>query len=67
MPGRSGTELSREVLERRPMTKVLFMSGYSQDVIVHQGVLEGGVHLIEKPFSADDLLRKVRDALDGGS
>ena len=50
----------------RPATKVLFMSGYSQDVIVHQGVLDEGVSLIEKPFSADDLLRKVRDVLDGG-
>ncbi len=39
----------------------------SYDVIVHQGVLESGVSLIEKPFSADDLLRKVRLVLDGGS
>jgi PAS domain S-box-containing protein len=67
MPGRSGRELSLDVLEARPATKVLFMSGYSQDIIVHQGVLEEGVHLIEKPFTGDDLLRKVRDALDDGS
>ena len=67
MPGRSGRELSADVLEDRATMKVLFMSGYSQDVIVHQGVLEEGVHLIEKPFAADDLLRKVRDALEGGS
>ncbi|MCU1461843.1 MAG: sensor hybrid histidine kinase [Acidimicrobiales bacterium] len=67
MPGLSGKELSVEVTRLRPATKVLFMSGYSQDVIVHQGVLEAGVFLIEKPFSADDLLRKVRVVLDGGS
>jgi CheY-like chemotaxis protein len=67
MPGRSGQELSLDVLEVRPTTKVLFMSGYSQDIIVHQGVLDGGMHLIEKPFAGDDLLRKVRDALDGGA
>jgi PAS domain S-box-containing protein len=67
MPGRSGKELSVDVLARRPTTKVLFMSGYSQDIIVHQGVLEEGVSLIEKPFSADELLRKVRNVLDGGA
>lgn len=67
MPGRSGKELSIEVQALRPGTKVLFMSGYSQDVIVHQGVLEEGVHLIEKPFAAADLLQKVRDLLDSDS
>ncbi len=67
MPGRSGKELSVAVVEHLSTTKVLFMSGYSQDVIVHQGMLEDGVSLIEKPFSADDLLRKVRDVLDGCS
>jgi PAS domain S-box-containing protein len=67
MPGRSGKELSVDVAELRPTTKVLFMSGYSQDVIAHQGVLEEGVQLIEKPFTGDDLLRKVRDVLEGAS
>jgi two-component system cell cycle sensor histidine kinase/response regulator CckA len=43
---------------------ILFMSGYSHDVIVHQGVLEEGVNLIEKPFAADGLLNRVRDVLD---
>jgi two-component system, cell cycle sensor histidine kinase and response regulator CckA len=66
MPGRSGKELSVDVLELRPPTKLLFMSGYSQDVIVHQSALDRGVSLVEKPFSADDLLRKVRLVLDGG-
>ncbi|HWW54588.1 MAG TPA: PAS domain S-box protein, partial [Acidimicrobiales bacterium] len=65
MPGRSGKELSADVAELRPEVRVLFMSGYSQDVIAHQGVLEEGLNLIEKPFSAEDLLRRVRDVLAG--
>ena len=65
MPGRSGKELSTIVGELRPATRTLFMSGYSHDLIVHQGVLEEGVHLIEKPFSAENLLRTVREVLDG--
>jgi two-component system, cell cycle sensor histidine kinase and response regulator CckA len=67
MPGRSGKDLSVEVLAQRPGTKVLFMSGYSENVIVHQGVIDEGVNLIEKPFSADDLLRRIREILDGDS
>jgi PAS domain S-box-containing protein len=63
MPGRSGKDLSVDVTALRPEIKVLFMSGYSQDVIVHQGVIDEGVSLIEKPFSADDLLRKIHDEL----
>jgi hypothetical protein len=65
MPGRSGKELSVEVLEHRPATKVLFMSGYSHHVIAPQGVLKDGVSLLEKPFSSEDLLAKIRDVLDG--
>jgi hypothetical protein len=66
MPGRSGKELWVDVIDLRPATKVLFMSGYNQDLIVNEGVLDEGVSLIEKPFSAEDLLRKVRDVLDVG-
>ena len=64
MPGRSGKELAAELARSRPEMKVLFMSGYSQDVIVHQGVLEEGVNLVEKPFAAQSLLSKVREVLD---
>ena len=67
MPGLSGKELWDEVIDLRPDTKVLFMSGYHQDLIVNQGVIDEDVSLIEKPFSAEDLLRKVRDVLDVGS
>jgi PAS domain S-box-containing protein len=65
MPGRSGKELSAEIARLSSETKVLFMSGYSHDVIVHQGQLEEGVNLIEKPFSAERLLERLRDILDG--
>ena len=65
MPGRSGKELSLDVARLRPATKVLFTSGYSQDVIAHQGILEEGVHLLAKPSSALEMLGKVRDVLDG--
>jgi two-component system, cell cycle sensor histidine kinase and response regulator CckA len=66
MPGRSGKQLAADLAELGAGPKVLFMSGYSQDVIVHQGVLEEGVNLIEKPFAAENLLRKVREVLDEG-
>jgi PAS domain S-box-containing protein len=65
MPGRSGQELSVEVLKHHPATKVLFMSGYSHDVIAPQGVLGDGVSLLEKPFLSEELLMKARDVLDG--
>jgi DNA-binding response OmpR family regulator len=67
MPRRSGKELASELSQLSPTTRVLFMSGYSHDVIVHQGVLEEGINLIEKPFAAETLLTTVRAVLDCGS
>jgi hypothetical protein len=66
MPGRSGKELAGDLADLREGIKVLYMSGYSHDLIVHEGVLEEGISLIEKPFAPDALLRKVRDGLDHG-
>ncbi len=48
-----------------PDLKILFMSGYTADVIAHRGVLDAGVHFIQKPFSRSDLARKVRHTLGG--
>jgi DNA-binding response OmpR family regulator len=49
----------------RPGTQVVYMSGYTDQAIGHHGVLEAGMAFLQKPFSADDLTRKVRAVLDG--
>ena len=64
MPGMNGKELARAVRSKFPGPRVLFVSGYAESVVVHQGVLEEKVELIEKPFASSDLLRKVREVLD---
>jgi len=51
----------------RPDTRVLYMSGFRGDAIVHQGVLDQGLAFLQKPVSPDALLRKLRQMLDGGS
>ncbi|OHD70990.1 MAG: hypothetical protein A2W19_07655 [Spirochaetes bacterium RBG_16_49_21] len=65
MPGISGKELRDRIQAKRPVIKVLFMSGYTSNVIAHHGVLEAGVHFIQKPFSMNDLARKAREAIVG--
>jgi len=65
MPEMNGTELRDRIKAIRPGIKVLFMSGYSSDVIGHHGVLEKGVHFVQKPFGLKGLARKVRDAIEG--
>jgi signal transduction histidine kinase len=64
MPGASGPELTRQLVERYPALKVIYMSGYTEDAIVDHGVLHPGVALLHKPFTSDTLGRKVREALD---
>ena len=66
MPEMNGRDLARRLLSLRPRLKCLFMSGYTADVIAHHGVLDEGVHFIQKPFSVEDLAAKVRDALQAG-
>jgi len=66
MPGRNGRELSNCLLESRPKLRVLFMSGYTDDAIVHQGVLDESANFIQKPFPPDSLAQKVRAVLDQG-
>jgi two-component system, cell cycle sensor histidine kinase and response regulator CckA len=63
MPGMNGRTLTEKLLATRPQLKVLYMSGYTDDVIAHSGVLESGTLLIEKPFRAVALLERVRAAL----
>jgi PAS domain S-box-containing protein len=64
MPGMSGHELAVLLGVSHPKMKVLYMSGYTDNAIVHHGVLEEGVNYIQKPFTLDALARKVREVLD---
>ncbi|MCU1384935.1 MAG: multi-sensor hybrid histidine kinase [Acidobacteria bacterium] len=64
MPGASGSELTRQLLERRPTLKVVYMSGYPDEAIAQHGILNAGVAFVQKPFTADTLGRKIRDVLD---
>ncbi len=62
-PGMSGVELKKKIDTIRPGIKVLFMSGYTSNVIANRGVLEKGVHFIQKPFRMNDLAREGRKAI----
>lgn len=61
----NGRTLYEKLAGERPSLRVLFMSGYTADVISHHGVLREGVHFIQKPFSPVAFTRKVRDVIDG--
>jgi PAS domain S-box-containing protein len=63
LPGMSGRDVALRVRERRPDAKLLYMSGYTDDIIVRHGALEPGTHFIQKPFTAPQLTGKVRDLL----
>ena len=65
LPGKNGRELADEVERRRPGTKVIFMTGYSRNAIVHHGRLDRGTELIQKPLIERVLARKIRQVLDG--
>jgi len=67
MPGMNGRELAQRVSEIRPNTKVLYMSGYTENVIGHNGTLDAGVRLLQKPFTLHDLKNKVREVLDSST
>ncbi len=64
MPGGSGADLARKLLEKRPDLKVIYMSGYTDEAIVQHGVLNPGIAFIPKPFSSESLERKIREVLD---
>jgi len=64
MPVMNGKELSAKLQLLRPGMKTLFVSGYSADIISRRGVIEAGVHFLQKPVSIASLTAKVREILD---
>jgi PAS domain S-box-containing protein len=64
MPGMTGKELAENLLGSSTVSRVLYMSGYSKDVVAHNGALDPGVTLLEKPFTPEELLAGVRELID---
>ena len=65
MPGMSGRQLAEKIQSQNPNTKIVYMTGYTDDMIVQHKVLEPGVQLLQKPFTKAELALKVRSTLDG--
>ena len=64
MPEMNGQELYQHIATFHPTIKVLYMSGYTDNVVVHHGILEAGINFLQKPFTIDNLTQKVRQILD---
>ena len=65
--GMNGRELAQEIQQLRPNVKVLYVTGYTRNAIIHHGRLDPDIDLLTKPFTADALARKVRRILDAGA
>ncbi len=63
MPGMGGRELIKQLAQSRPETKVLYLSGYTEDAIISEGTIERGAAFLQKPFTLQNLSRKVREVL----
>jgi PAS domain S-box-containing protein len=63
MPGMGGRELVKQLVQLRPGTKVLYLSGYTEDAIINEGTIERGAAFLQKPFTLQNLSRKVREVL----
>jgi CheY-like chemotaxis protein len=64
LPGASGRELADRIKQLYPHLPVLFTTGYTRNAIVHQGRLDPNIHLLGKPYTQQELARKIRDLLD---
>jgi response regulator RpfG family c-di-GMP phosphodiesterase len=64
MPGMNGKELKNRLDSIKPGLKTIFMSGYTADVVANRGILEKGVHFLQKPFKPVDLVMKVEEVLE---
>ena len=67
MPGLSGNDLAERMAEMRPEMRILFTSGYNDDIVVQHGVSNASAYFLSKPFSTDVLLGKIREVLEDGS
>jgi two-component SAPR family response regulator len=66
MPGMTGRELANKAVQLHRGLKLLFSTGYTRNAIVHNGVVDAGTNFLQKPYSLNDLARKIRRILDAG-
>jgi PAS domain S-box-containing protein len=64
MSGSSGAEMAQKIRETAPHTRIVYMSGYDDEVIVHHGIVDEGINFLSKPFTIDVLLSKLREVLN---
>jgi CheY-like chemotaxis protein len=64
LPGMTGQQLAKQLVIGHPTTKILYVSGYTEEVIIHQGMLDAGTAFLQKPFRLQELARKVRQVLN---
>lgn len=67
MPGTSGVEIARAILDQRSETRVLYISGYSGDAVLHHGLPEIGINFLQKPFTPGALVERVRRVLESAA
>lgn len=63
MPGMNGRQLAELALQKQPSLKVLYITGYTRNAVVHNGILDPGVHLLGKPFTLETLAHKLQEVL----
>ena len=66
MPGMSGRRLAEEISKARPEILILYMSGYTDDTVVRHGVLASAMAYLQKPFTPETVVRRVREICDQG-